>query len=346
MFIAPRPKVSDDPYFAIRLACAGSLALLIAFLIQSSMPMLIPALTIGLMAGMRKAFDLKKAIAGPLFLIIAISFFYWLISWLHVMPLITTLVVFFISTLAYYLTLKSGNPVGMLVLISVVLMSVMGAKSGAALMIIRNSFIEGAITAMILIPLLYHVFPSRATTPLEEVYQPDPYGQQLERAMLRAAVLLLLLVWLYTVLDTSNMTLAIAAIFTLIFPCKEHQFEEAKERSFATLLGGLAALLILTVIGYIGHFFMLLGCTLLAIFVLANQMYHGRYPPMVYQYSISVMLALMVGALTNNAPLPATLLRLVLTLSGTLGAVFLYALLESLLFKNHQFPASRSKNPD
>lgn len=110
--------------------------------------------------------------------------------------------------------------------------------------------------------------------------------------------------------------------------------------------GGLAALLILTVIGYIGHFFMLLGCTLLAIFVLANQMYHGRYPPMVYQYSISVMLALMVGALTNNAPLPATLLRLVLTLSGTLGAVFLYALLESLLFKNHQFPASRSKNPD
>lgn len=74
MYVAPRPKVKNDPLFAVRLAFGTVCALIIAVAIQSQMPMLIPSLTIGLMAGMRKAFDIKKAVGGPLALIVMISF--------------------------------------------------------------------------------------------------------------------------------------------------------------------------------------------------------------------------------------------------------------------------------
>lgn len=89
-------------------------------------------------------------------------------------------------------------------------MSVMGAKSLPAMVIIKESFIEGALTALIIIPILYWVLPTKAKTPLIEHYNPDTYGYHWQRAMIRSVVLLLLLGWLYTVLDTSNMILAMA----------------------------------------------------------------------------------------------------------------------------------------
>jgi hypothetical protein len=43
MYVAPRPRREDDPLFAIRLASGAVLGLLIALLVQSPMPMLMPA---------------------------------------------------------------------------------------------------------------------------------------------------------------------------------------------------------------------------------------------------------------------------------------------------------------
>ncbi|EAT13658.1 hypothetical protein RED65_09709 [Oceanobacter sp. RED65] len=309
------------------------------------MPMLIPALTVGLLAGMRKAFDIKKALGGPISLIVCISFFHWLVSYLHVLPSVLIVVVFSISTLAYYLTLKSGNLIGMLILISVALISVMGTKSLAAMTIIRNGFIEGSITALVLIPILFWLFPSNARQPQEEIYEPDNQGHHLTRAIMRSIFMLFLLAWLYTFLDTSHITLAIAAIFTLVFPCKEHQFEEAKERSIATIIGSLLMLAILGVFSHIGHFSVLLMTTLMAALYLGHKMMEGPLPPMVYQFALSVMLALLVGALNNQVPVYASILRVALTLVGTIGSVYLYALLEQLILKDNTLSPIKSKNP-
>lgn len=59
MYVAPRPLASDDPFFAVRLAVGSTAALAIAYFIQSQMPMLVPALTVGLMGGMRKTYDIN-----------------------------------------------------------------------------------------------------------------------------------------------------------------------------------------------------------------------------------------------------------------------------------------------
>lgn len=345
MYVAPRPKVSDDPLFAVRLGLGCTLALVLAVLIRSQMPMLIPALTVGLMAGMRKAYDIRKGIAGPVMLIVMIHLFYGLISIVHVMPAVAVLVVFLISCLAYFIVLKTGNPVGMLLLISIVMMSVMGAKSMQAMEVIKDTFVEGALVALFLIPVMYLLLPSKAQEPLLEVYTPDPHGSHWQRAAIRSFALLLLLVWLYTVLDASNMILAIAAVFALVFPTKEHQFAEARERTYATVIGGIIALCILAVTNLMGHLSVLLALIFLAGLYLGDRMMHGHHPPMVYQFALSVVLALTVGALTNQEPVSYTLLRISLTLVGAIGAAFLSATLERLLLPELRIEAG-IKNPD
>lgn len=346
MYVAPRPKAEHDPYFATRLAFGCVAALVIAVLIQSKMLVLIPALTVGLMGGMRKAFDVKKAVGGPLALIVVITFFYWLMSLVHVMPVLALAIVFLVSVMAYLIVLKTGNPIGMLILIAITLMSVMGAKSLPAMVIIKESFIEGALTALIIIPILYWVLPTKAKTPLIEHYNPDTYGYHWQRAMIRSVVLLLLLGWLYTVLDTSNMILAMAAVFSLVFPTRKHQFDEAKERSFATVIGGVLALIILGLTDWMGHLSILLTLLFLVAFFLGDRMINGRHPPMVYQFALSVMLALTLGALTNQEPVSATMLRVSLTLVGAVGAAYLSALLEIILLPQLKVDMSFSKNPE
>lgn len=346
MYVAPRPKASDDPYFAVRLSLGCIVAVVVAVLIQSKMPMLIPALTVGLMGGMRKSFDLAKAIGGPLVLIVSISVFYLLISLVHVMPAIELVVVFSLGCLAYYIILRTGNPVGMLLLISITLMSVMGAKSFQAMVIIKDAFIEGALTALLVIPVLYWLLPSVAKTPLAEEYRPDPHGYHWQRAAIRSLVMLLLLAWLYTVLDTSNMILAMAAVFALVFPSRQQQFAEAKERSYATFIGGMLALTILSLTTWVGHLSILLALLFLAGLFLGDRMMHGSHPPMVYQFAFSVLIALTIGSFTNQEPVSSTFLRITLTLIGAISAAYLSALLELLLLPKLQIPADLAKNPD
>ncbi len=86
MYVAPGPRVEDDPLFASRLAAAAVIGLLVALLLQSSLPMVIPVLTVGLMGGMRRAFDPRKAIGGPLAMIVIMSLYAALVSLTRPMP--------------------------------------------------------------------------------------------------------------------------------------------------------------------------------------------------------------------------------------------------------------------
>ncbi|MGQ3149202.1 MAG: hypothetical protein ACT6R5_21865, partial [Agrobacterium sp.] len=62
----------------------------------------------------------------------------------------------------------------------------------------------------------------------------------------------------------------------------------------------------------------------------STKMMSGRYPPMVYQFSLSVALSLIIGALTTQEPAYAALTRVALTFGGTVIAALLTATLESL----------------
>ncbi len=331
MYVAPRPLLADDPLYAIRLACAVTLALLLAMWLNSPMPMLMPAMTLGLIAGIRQRFSAKKAFGGPLAMIFIISFYAALVALTRPMPGVLLVVILASCVFAYFIILRSGSPTGMLLLMGAVLMSVMGMHSLTIMFVMRDAFIEACLGALIIIPLLYWLLPPHNNTPFIEVYEPDQRGEHALRALIRGLVLMLLIFWLYTVVDSSNIMLAMAGVFVLVFPTRERQFAEAWERTFATFVGGGMALLILAVFYYAAHISILFLLLFLVALFLGNKMLHGRYPPMVYQFALSVTIALVVGALGSKAPLGYTGMRIFLTLAGALTAAVLTSFLERLL---------------
>ncbi|PAU76778.1 FUSC family protein [Halomonas salipaludis] len=331
MYVAPGPRVEDDPLFAFRLATAAVIGLLVALLLQSSLPMVIPVLMVGLMGGMRRAFDPRKAIGGPLAMIVIMSLYAALVSLTRPMPAVLILLVGINSVLAYYLILRTGSPIGMLLLIGIVLMSVMGMSSPLAMEVVRDAFIEAGLVALVVIPVLYALLPPASKERFVEDHRPASEGHHGMRALIRGCVLLLLVLWLYTVVDESSLMLALAAVFVLVFPTRERLFAEAWQRTFATLVGGGLALLILGIATLVAHLPILLLLIFLAGLFLASRMMRGRHPPMVYQFAFSVTIALVVGSLTTQAPLDAMVSRVTLTLTGALVAAFLTSLLELLI---------------
>ena len=311
MYVTPRPQAEDDPLFAVRLASAAALGFLIAVVLQSPMPMLTPALTVGMMAGMRKRFDAKKAFGGPVVMIAMIIIFSGMVSLTRPMPALLISVMGILYVLAHYLILKTGNPIGMLILIVTVLMSVMGMNSLIAMELMRDAFIEGSLVALLTTPLLYLLLPPVSTEEMIEVHPPAPGEHIILQALIRGAVLLLQTFWLYTVVDETSVMLAMAAVFV-------------------TVLGGGMALLIVTLFALMAHFVILLLLVFLGGLFFASRMMNGRHPSMVYQFAFSVMIALTIGGLSSQSPFESAIVRIVLTLAGAITAAFLTSLLESL----------------
>lgn len=340
MYVAPRPKIEDDPLFAVRIATGVAVALLTALMVQATLPTLMPAIIFSLLAGMRKAFDPKKGIIGPIALSVIMALFSALVSLVLPMPLVLVLVMGGVATIAYYLILRTGNPIGMLLLVGTVLMSVMGMNSVTAMNMMRDAFVEAGIAAAVIIPVLYVIFPAGTNEQAEEDYTPAEGGQYWLRAMIRGVVLMALMLWLYSVIDASNIILVLAAVFVLVFPSRKKLFAEAWERTVATMLGGCATLVILVIFYFCAHPPILLGMMFLVALFFAHRMMSGHRAPMVYQFAGSVMIALTISAIFSSSALSSIVLRIVLTLTGAMVAAFVTSLLEALLLKGETLASS------
>ena len=133
MYVVPRPEVNDDPLHAVRLASMAVATFALIPFVQPAIPPLLVALPVGLMAGMRKAFDPKKAFGGPIAFIVMVWLMASIVSFARPMPVVLVTIMGLFYFLGFYLIQKTGNPMGMLLLIVTVLMSVMGMSSTAAL---------------------------------------------------------------------------------------------------------------------------------------------------------------------------------------------------------------------
>ena len=330
MFVAPRPNSADDPWFAVRLALATTLAYALGLWLRPTMPMIAPALTAGIVAGMRGRFDPLKAVGGPVTMAVVMSAMALLVSLLRDFPLVMIVVVGAIYTASYTLILRTGNPMGMLILVASALMSIMGMNSVPGMAYLRDVFIEGSAVALGVIPLVYAVLPPATREKAVEVYPVGSGGRFWLRGAIRGAVLLLLTGWLYTIVNESNMMMAVAAIFVMVFPTRERLWSEARQRIHATVLGGAVALAILAGATFNAHLPNLLALIFLGALLLAHRMVVGRQPPMVYQYALSAMVAVVGAALSAKAPIDTVLLRIGLTMGGAIAAAMLTGLLESV----------------
>lgn len=330
MYVVPRPEVEDDPLYAVRLAAGSVIGFALIPLLQPSLPPLLAAVPVALMAGMRKAFDPKKAFGAPIAFIVMVWLISMVVSLTRPMPLVLVSLMGLLYFVGFYVIQRTGNPMGMLVLVVTVLMSVMGMESTVALEAMRDGFYEACFVALFMIPILYAVFPSRARVHLVETYTPAP-GPHALGAAIRAGVLLLTTLWLYTVSNASNMILGVVAAQVLVFPTRETLFGEARERAVSVLLGAAVAFAALAVLTITAHLYAVILLVFLAGLFFGSRMMRGHYPSMVYQTGLTVTLALVAGALSTQEPGYAALTRIVLTLLGALVAALLAAVLEALL---------------
>lgn len=333
MYVAPRPTIEDDPLFAVRLAVGVPAAFIAAIAFQSYLPLMFPALLTGLMAGMRKRFNPNKAFGGPIMFIVVISALSGIVSLTSNIPAIFALTMFLIYFLSFYIIVSTGNPVGSFFAIFAVLISAMGVFSYDVMLILRDATIEASVFAFFAIPVLYALFPARTNEMMVEEYTPGHESGHVARALIRAVVLFWLTVWLYFILDISNLIMGVAAVFALCFPTRETLFSEAIERSIATVMGGVVAFAVLFMLSLNGHFIFLPLLMSLVALLFGTLMMKGKRSPTVYQFALSAAISLVAGALTNQEPIYSTLTRMILTFGGAIAAAFLTALLETLVLR-------------
>tara|TARA_R110002124_G_scaffold55076_1_gene155951 strand:+ start:3456 stop:4499 length:1044 start_codon:yes stop_codon:yes gene_type:complete len=343
MYVAPRPRLEDDPYFAIRLALLCVISFVAVQWIKPVFPVLVVALPVGLLAAQRKRFDPKLAIGAAVFFIAVVWAMTLLVELTRETPVLMLVLAFAVFTIGFYVVRRTGSPIGMLVVIAAALMSIMALKSPQLLFYFRDGFTQGALLGAVVIPVLYWMIPP--ATNAQNIMAPQlADGHHGAASLIRASVLMLLSFWLYAVMPASDMLLAFGAIYVLVFPTGKQAITEAKERSLATLYGTIAALIVLTGVAWIGHFAVLLGLIALVGLFFGSRMIDGYHPSMVYQYALSVAVALVATALSTQSPAYAAVMRILLTSTGAIAAAVLVAILDILfLSRKAEMPAALPK---
>lgn len=329
MYVTPRPDVNDDPLYAVRLASVAMLSYAAVALLDPALPPIIAALPVGLIGAQRKAFNLGRALGGPIAMMVMAYAMTWLVEQLRPMPLVYVGTMWLIYFAGFRMILQSGAPAGMLIIVIAVLMSVMGMHGSATVEALRDGFAQASLVTLVLGPLVYLLLPPR--TREQHVDDPQPgSGNTVVGAVIRASVLLGLSFWLYAVMQPSDMMMAVIAAMVLVFPTRRAVFSEAGQRIRATLYGSAVGLAVLWLFTFSQNLPVLLALIFLACLWLASKMLSGPQPSNVYQYAISVAMSLIAGALSTQDAGYAAFTRIVLTLAGAFAAAGAVALLDSL----------------
>lgn len=329
MYVTPRPDVAEDPLYAVRLGLTGALAYAAIPLINPALPPIIAALPVGLIAAQRKAFNPAKVLAAPVVMIVLVYAMTWFVEQLRPMPFVYVGAMWLTYFLAFRMILKTGAPFGMLLIIVAVLMSVMGMHGTATVETMRDGFVQAALVAGVLGPIVYLVLPARTREMHVDDPKPTPGNIDIGAAI-RATVLLGLSFWLYAVMQPSDMMMAMVAAMVIVFPTRTAVWSEAGQRVRATLYGTVVALGTLYVFTFSQHLLILLGLIFLGGLYFGSKMMNGPRPSMVYQYAFSVALSLIAGALSTQDAGYASFTRIILTLVGAFTAAGTVAFLDQL----------------
>lgn len=339
MFVAPRPLVEDDRWFAVRLALVPAIGLVLGLWLRSPLAVIYPTMMFGLMASNRKAFNLVRVVAAP----VMFSGMIWLMSFVVLMfqgipaMLVALLALFYFA--ACYMIQRTGNAMGMLIIAAAVMMSVMGISSYMAMDYLRVEMTKASFATAIVAPILYWLLPTTTKEVAVDVYVPADENGRVIKSAIRALVLLVLSGYLFTILDASNMMLAVGAMFVVVFPTRETLWSEALERTFSTLLGGVLALFVLWLMTISAHLEVLVVSSFLLTLWLCQKMLTGKLSPMFYQYAASVMISTIGSALSSSEPWFTFVQRVALTMAGAIAAAFAVSLLEALLVRQPAEPA-------
>ena len=345
MYVPPRPSPQDDPLFALRLATMTALAFALTPIWDPQLPALFALIPIFLLAGGRKKPTFAKMVLAPLALAIAFYALALLVELTQPMPVLMLAIVFLIYISGFRIVLRTGSPMGMILLVIISLLSIAGLKSPQTLFVFRDNLIDGAILAAIAAPTLYFFFPAYT----DEVHK-DPkvssFSDQGKAALIRAAVLMGMAFWLYSVLQTKDILLAVSAIYPLVYPTNQQAWREAIERVSAAFLGSLIAMALLIVIGWNAHYAIVVGALFVVALMLGSRMMIGPGTATFYKSTLVVIVAVIGSAMTSRDPASVVLGRVVLTFLGAGLAIIAVAFLDQIFSTPNKQPIVDKSTPE
>ncbi|RKK03028.1 hypothetical protein EBE87_25390 [Pseudoroseomonas wenyumeiae] len=328
MAAAPRPSRHDDPFFSLRCALGITIGFLLIEPLKIEPGMILPSLLVSLLCGQRGPYTPVKTVIGMAIVTLLIWLVFALCVLTQGMLAVQFLTLLGICYLAFYVLARSGNALGIMLLISTVMIGAMFGQSRLAAEAMRDAFTATAAVSALLIPCLNLLLPPR----VDAAALPPPPPPEVERpalqALLRLVVLAPVLLAFQTIASPSDLIFVIMLALVLAYPTRQAQRTEARERISSTLLGGAAAVVILLAFTVQAHFLILLGLVFLAALFFAERMIAGRASANTYQLGPSVLAVIVAGVTVDVHPLETAATRLSLTMAGVASGLGLLSLLE------------------
>ncbi|WP_323014071.1 FUSC family protein [Devosia sp.] len=326
----PRVDPHEDPYLALRTALAVALCLLLAEPLGITMPMLPAVMGMSIMSNQRGALN-PRVFATPIALPVIGIIFSWVAAVTVNEPMVFTLVNIGLAVGGLALMLFKGSRGGMMLTVFPLMMAMSALYSDYALAVMRDSMVMGGVALGVAVVGLNLLFPPRTKRVHEEVVAPLVSGQARRHLLIRSAVYLPVMLATFASGDMNLMIVPIMLVFVCAEPRRGTQVNQIVDRGGGTMVGALIAIGVLTIYSMIPELpVLILLCTVVTYFLI-DKMTTGKRRPLIYQYTCSAALVMILQATTGGRDaLEVVLQRVVMTGGAMMAAIMALALLEAI----------------
>lgn len=221
MAAATRPSSVDDPYFSLRCALGITIGFVMIEPLMLNPGMVLPAMLVSLFCGQRGLYSPLGSVVTAVMLAGLIWLIFALCVLTQGMPVVPFLVILSVCYGAFYLLLRTDNPLGVMLLIFTTMISVMFGQSRVAAEAMRDAFTVTAGVSALLIPLLNLLLPPRSDAAVPPPPPPPSIQRLGPQALLRLIVLAPVLLAFLTAAPPSGLIFLIIVGLVLAYPTRE-----------------------------------------------------------------------------------------------------------------------------
>lgn len=327
----PRVRPEDDPYLALRTALSVLVVLVLAEPFGITQPMLPVVFMMTILSSQRGAVN-PRTFLGP----IAMPLFGFAFSWIAAAtvnePMVFTLVNVLLAAAGLGLMMFYGAKAGMLIAIFPLIMSTSALYSDYALVAMRDSLVMGGVVMLIATSVLNALLPPTTDRVHIEMVTPLRSTQPIRHLFIRLVVYVPAMLFVFSTGDLNMLTFVIMMVFICGQPRRGLQRNQLVDRVGGTVVGALGAIVALWLYNILPEMWVLfLLCTVLT-YYLIDRMTTGKGRPLIYQYTCSTALIMILQS-TQGArdAFEVVLQRVVLNSGAMIGAILLIAVLEAIL---------------
>jgi hypothetical protein len=326
----PRVNPLDDPYLALRTALTVMICLVLAEPLGITMPMLPVVIAMSIMSNQRGALS-PRIFATPIVLPVVGVVFSWIAAVTVNEPMVFTIVNIILAVGGLTLMVVRGSRGGMMLTVFPLMMAMSAIMSDYVLVVMRDSMVMGGLALGIAIVGLNLLFPPTTKQVHVEMVEPLASRQVGRHVLIRSAIYVPAMIWLFATGDMTLMTVVIMMLFVCGEPRRGTQLNQVIDRGGGTVVGAGIAVVVLTIYSAIPEPWILILLCTIATYYLIDKMTTGKGRPLIYQYTCSAALVMILQATTGGVDaLEAVLQRVVMTGGAMVGAILVLALLEAI----------------